>query len=93
MAESTVKIAPVDKPEAESEVRTLEDTLLVEARVQEDQIPDYHKTHPTLDNSGPEHDVEVQERLRLEAIRKAGPSKKEIKEQAEAVKAAEGDTA
>jgi hypothetical protein len=32
-------------------------------REQVDQIEDYHKKHPTLDTSGPEHDPEVQAEL------------------------------
>lgn len=91
--DSKVEIAPVSKAGEESQVRSLEDTLLVEARVQEDQIPDYHQTHKTLDATGEEHDPEVQARLRLEAVKKAGPSKKEAKERAEEIKAVEGDPA
>lgn len=88
------KIAPVDDYGKPSEVRSLEETILVEARIQEDQIPDYHQTHKTLDTSGPEHDPEVQNALREEALRTAtGLSKTEAKKIAKEQKAAEGDTA
>jgi hypothetical protein len=78
-------IAKVDKPGEEAQVRSLEETLAIEARVAEDQIPDYHKTHPTLDTSGPEHDPEVQQALIQQAIKAAGPSKKEIAAQVEEI--------
>jgi hypothetical protein len=56
------QIAKVDTYEP----RPLKDALAKDAdapREQVDQIEDYHKKHPTLDTSGPEHDPEVQAEL------------------------------
>lgn len=36
-------------------------------REQTDQIPDYHKKHPTLKTNGPENDPAVQEELHAAA--------------------------
>lgn len=80
--DNKVTLAPVsDYPEQSTQIRSVEETLAVEGRVQGDQIPDYHTVNKTLDASGPEHDPEVQAELRAQALAALAPSKKEIKEQ------------
>lgn len=68
MAEPT--LAPVDEYDEKSDdVRSEEETVAAEDRSdQVDQIADYHDTHPTLDTSGPEHDPEVQAKVKGDAV-------------------------
>ena len=65
-SKSDVTLATTDGTyeEAPYVERSEEDTLRAEGRATVDQIPDYHDTHPTLDTSGPEHDVEKQQALK-----------------------------
>ena len=64
MSEPT--LAPVDDYAAkDDDARSEEETVAAEDREgQVDQIADYHDTHPTLDTSGPEHDPEVQAKVK-----------------------------
>ena len=66
-----VSLAPVDPTGPASAVRSDADTASAEARIQDDQDPDYHKRHPTLKTDGPEHDPKVQQRLREAAAKAA----------------------
>lgn len=67
-SETGVQLAPVDDyPEKTDDVRSDEETAKIENRNQPDQNPTYHKDHPTLDTSGPEHDPQVQMTLRVDA--------------------------
>lgn len=65
-----VELAPVDdyeeRPmetadteEADIELRAVE----MVGRPEQDQIPDYHQENPTMDKSGPEHDMDVHREL------------------------------
>lgn len=66
----TLELDPVEDvyPPKTDDQRSLEETLLAEGRANAvDQDPDYHRTHPTLDTSGPEHDPEVVAELRASA--------------------------
>ena len=66
-----VSLAPVDPTGPASGVRSDADTASAEARIQNDQDPDYHKRHPTLNTDGDEHDPTVQQRLREAAAKAA----------------------
>ncbi len=67
-----VSLAPVAASrQAPAATRSDEDTAAAEGRVQVDQDPDYHKNHPTLNATGPEHDPKVQQRLREAAAKAA----------------------
>jgi hypothetical protein len=76
---------PVDDYEESPPVqRSTEDTAVAEARLQEDQIPDYHKENPTLE-PGPAHEADPVEL----AMKKARPLAREIKAEVRAEEAAE----